>query len=74
MQGQLFSETVRSDQLLQEMLLPRSLALAERAWHEVLLRAFAFVCAFLCETASCQRPGIFMWLLGGGEFYSSTKS
>lgn len=32
-QGQLWSETVRSDRLAQYMLFPRVLALAERAWH-----------------------------------------
>ena len=33
MQGQLWSETVRSDSLVDYMLFPRLLALAERAWH-----------------------------------------
>ena len=33
MQGQLWSETVRSPQIANYMLFPRSLALAERAWH-----------------------------------------
>jgi hexosaminidase len=34
MQGQLWSETVRSPQIANYMLFPRSLALAERAWHK----------------------------------------
>jgi len=34
MQGQLWSETVRSPQITNYMLFPRSLALAERAWHK----------------------------------------
>jgi hexosaminidase len=34
MQGQLWSETVRSPQIASYMLFPRSLALAERAWHK----------------------------------------
>ena len=33
MQGQLWSETVRSPQIADYMLFPRTLALAERAWH-----------------------------------------
>ncbi len=33
MQGQLWSETVRSSQIADYMLFPRTLALAERAWH-----------------------------------------
>ncbi|MGI2257729.1 family 20 glycosylhydrolase [Shewanella sp. GXUN23E] len=33
-QGQLWSETVRSDQLVDYMLFPRVLMLAERAWHK----------------------------------------
>lgn len=33
MQGQLWSETVRSSQVADYMLFPRTLALAERAWH-----------------------------------------
>jgi len=33
MQGQLWSETVRSSQIADYMLFPRALALAERAWH-----------------------------------------
>jgi hexosaminidase len=34
MQGQLWSETVRSPQISDYMLFPRTLALAERAWHK----------------------------------------
>jgi hexosaminidase len=34
MQGQLWSETVRSPQIADYMLFPRTLALAERAWHK----------------------------------------
>ncbi|MCL1036858.1 carbohydate-binding domain-containing protein [Shewanella submarina] len=34
MQGQLWSETVRSDQMVDYMLFPRTLMLAERAWHK----------------------------------------
>jgi hexosaminidase len=34
MQGQLWSETVRSPQIANYMLFPRTLALAERAWHK----------------------------------------
>ena len=34
MQGQLWSETVRSPQIADYMLFPRTLALAERAWHQ----------------------------------------
>lgn len=33
MQGQLWSETVRSDSIADYMLFPRTLAVAERAWH-----------------------------------------
>ncbi|WP_443748751.1 family 20 glycosylhydrolase [Asticcacaulis solisilvae] len=33
MQGQLWSETVRSDAIADYMLFPRTLAVAERAWH-----------------------------------------
>jgi hexosaminidase len=33
MQGQLWSETIRSPQIADYMLFPRTLALAERAWH-----------------------------------------
>ena len=33
MQGQLWSETVRSDRIADYMLFPRTLAVAERAWH-----------------------------------------
>jgi hexosaminidase len=33
MQGQLWSETIRSSQIADYMLFPRTLALAERAWH-----------------------------------------
>ena len=33
LQGQLWSETVRSDSLVDYMLFPRLIALAERAWH-----------------------------------------
>jgi len=34
MQGQLWSETIRSDERMEYMLFPRLLALAERAWHK----------------------------------------
>jgi hexosaminidase len=34
MQGQLWSETIRSPQIADYMLFPRTLALAERAWHK----------------------------------------
>jgi hexosaminidase len=34
MQGQLWSETVRNPQIADYMLFPRTLALAERAWHK----------------------------------------
>ena len=34
MQGQLWSETIRSPQIANYMLFPRTLALAERAWHK----------------------------------------
>ena len=34
MQGQLWSETVRTPQQLDSMIFPRLLALAERAWHK----------------------------------------
>lgn len=34
MQGQLWSETVRSNQLVDYLLFPRTLMLAERAWHK----------------------------------------
>ena len=34
MQGQLWTETVRSSQIADYMLFPRTLALAERAWHK----------------------------------------
>lgn len=33
-QGQLWSETIRSDERMEYMLFPRLLALAERAWHK----------------------------------------
>ena len=35
MQGQLWSETVRSPSHLHYMVFPRMIALAERAWHKV---------------------------------------
>ena len=34
MQGQLWSETVRTPSQLHSMIFPRMLALAERAWHK----------------------------------------
>jgi len=34
MQGQLWSETIRNSQIADYMLFPRTLALAERAWHK----------------------------------------
>ena len=34
MQGQLWSELLRSDELVEHMLFPRVLAMAERAWHK----------------------------------------
>lgn len=34
MQGQVWTETIRTKDQLQEMVFPRLLALAERAWHK----------------------------------------
>lgn len=33
-QGQVWTETIRTSQQLHEMMFPRMLALAERAWHK----------------------------------------
>ena len=35
MQGHIWTETVRTSEQLEEMVFPRIIAVAERAWHEV---------------------------------------
>jgi len=42
MQGQLFSETILSEENFYYMVFPRLLALAERAWHKVFHRTLQY--------------------------------